>query len=232
MRRRRNRATWFPVLGVGDPGAQVTYDLRNFDFSAQPNVQAIPLIPDATPYVDTSIAGDHSLRDIVEGQTCLIERIVGKIVWGVDQFVPPGEPTPTTPNVGIFCTAFAVLPTDDAGSPAIPSDEYDPLLANNSAQPWLWRRTWVLANNQIAGLSDGGFNHPASNEFFASRDDGPHIDTKGTKRAIRREERIFMIHSTRSADNEVWDFNGASQVIADLRVLGMMVKAKNRSSFK
>lgn len=233
--RRRNRATWFPILGVGDPESQITVDTRLYNTPGtaaySPNVEAIPIIPDATALVDSTATGDFTLRDYVEGQTCIIERIVGKIVWSMASYDPG---TDSTPNTAICCTAFAVLPVDATGIPALPSSDFDPFLANNSAQPWLWRRTWVLANNQaIAPGVIAQFNDPASNEFFASRDDGPHIDTKGTKRAIRREERLFQINATSAIiTSSGTDLSAQLRCVSDLRVIGRMVKATNRSTFK
>lgn len=239
MRRRRNRSTWFPVLGAGIvQGQDITVDSRFFtvDRPDTPNVIALPLIPDQTSMPDTTSSDLFTLRDMVEGQTCIIDRVVGKVVWSMEQFVPAGEPpADTTTNLAVCCTALCVLPVDENGSPSVSSEEFDPLLVNNSQQPWLWRRTWVLANNAAFGgssIGDAFFSAPACNEFFASRDDGPHLDTKGTKRAIRREERLFIVHSARALDTLGDDGeNGQLIAIYDVRVIGHLVKATNKSTF-
>lgn len=234
MRRRRGRrATWFPVIGVGTtPGEQITLDSVEYtvDVLGTANVDARVVIPDGSAYLDTDVTQDHTLRDYVEGQTCIIERIVGKIVWQAFQFSPPNEDT--TAGAIACCTAFAVLPAGRDGTPDIPSNEYDPFLTNNSAQPWLWRRTWVLGNNLAeTDVGVGFYTNPASNEFFASVADGPHIDTKGTKRAIRREQRLYQINSVRGM-TDVSSMDGAARCTTDLRVIGRMVKSTNRSTFQ
>lgn len=236
-RKRQNRGTWFPVLGSLVGGSESEYlttmDRQAFSVSTDPgfaNIVANPLIPDETPDVESAGVAT-TLRDFVEGQTCIIHRIVGKIVWGVGQSQNAGY----SPNVIVCASGIAVLPVaDDTNIPDLPSDEYDPLRPQNSSQPWLWRRTWILANNaQVNVASAVGFNHPASNEFFASRDDGPHIDTKGTKRAIRREQRIFLVHNVMNADiNADEGTAGYAAVWTDVRVFGQMVRSRNKSTFK
>lgn len=237
MRRyRKNRSTWFPIIPFEEPdgtggGIGRTDDKRELTVWTNPGIRdciAIPLIPNES--FETGPANStETLRDFVEGQTCIIERIVGKIVWSMQQITDGGY----TPRLALCCTAFAVLPVDGDGNPDIGSDEWDPLLAKNAHQPWLWRRTWLLANTLAWAASNQGYPAPHCNEFFASRDDGPHIDTKGTKRAIRREQRIFMIHSVLNADPAADEGdNGLTYVNADVRVLGRMTRARNRSNFK
>lgn len=240
-RKRQNRSTWFPILGTDtfNTGAFSSYDTRDLTVHANyaPSVIAVPIIPDfsADPNDSTDTQG-YTLRDFVEGSACIIERIVGKIVWGIQQIPPPSEQS--TVAVAIACTAFAVLPTqnDDPGTPELPNiSEYDPLLAENMDKPYLWRRTWVLANNAAVpidpGVQAGQFSHPASNEFFASRDDGPHIDTKGTRRRVMRNERIWMIHSVMSLTGGDPEASGESQVVADVRVLGRLTRQRNKGTF-
>lgn len=239
-RKRRNRSTWFPILPFSD--AEGTFQTNNASYDARlfgvlthgtPNVAAIPLIPDVSTDPADSVATDNTLRDFVEGQTCIIERIVGKIVWWMGQNTPPADPNIAVTNC-VACTAFAVLGTaNDAGtSPELPSTEWDPLAAENAHKPWLWRRTWVLADNKVqTNLTHSEITLPSCNEFFASAYDGPHIDTKGTKRAIRRNERIFMIHSVRGFGDPDANLAGDAGVIADLRVLGRMTKSRNRGQF-
>jgi len=241
-RRRRNRSTWFPLLPFNEADGFVnaqdtTYDVRFLApvAAGDPNVIAVPIIPDTSYEPSDATATDATLRDYVEGQTCIIQRCVGKVVWSVQQFPPGAEER--TPNTVIACTALAVLGVDNdsgnQGSPELPSTEWDPLAAANAHKPYLWRRTWVLSNNlAIPDTSAGQYNDPASNEFFPGLGDGPHLDTKGTRRAIRRDERLFAIHSCRAISATDGTFIPAfARVIFDVRVLGMMVKARNKGQF-
>jgi len=238
--RRRNRATWFPILGFDTTasaaaGALSTVDVRTFEINANggPNVLAIPIIPDIDipPEVGQGVqdgAPIRTLRDIVEGQSCLIERIVGNIQWEIEQSSAAG----IVSTRAICCSALAVLPTvdDGTGDPAITSDEFDPLRADNSAQPWLWRRVWVMGNT--AATVDNAQTGLPTNNLFGSLAEGSKIDTKGTKRMIRREERIFLIHSVLQPFPDTEGTFVFGRVYADLRVIGTMRKAHNRSSFK
>lgn len=237
MRRRRtNRATWFPSLpwNSGGEGGLIGHD-ASFDAyilgalpNGAPNCIAIPWLPDITfDPSDNSIAEGSTLRDFVEGQTCIIERVVGKIQWQTRQEVAD------TNDTAVCCSAIAILPVNNdagnQGSPELPSTEWDPLAAANMHKPYLWRRTWVLANN--ATTRAPFYSAPASNAFFASRDDGPHVDTKGTKRAIRRGERLWVLHSVRQLSDGENEFGTFHEVVSDLRFIGRMVKSKNKGQF-
>jgi len=232
-RRRKNRSTWFPVLPTfeGDGGG-IGYTFFEYDQTIEtgsPTSSAIAtaLVADNTIPEGSQTADFSTLRDLVQGQTWLCERVVGKIVCRLDGQAGGGG----QPDV-ICCAALAVLPADDQGDPDLINDEYQPLAAQNAYQPWLWRRTWVLGNPNT-GIDSAEFKFmPTSNETFGSALDGPHLDTKGGRRMIQREQRLFLV--TQCASPSLSAATGDTTVdwIYDLRVLGRMVNAKNRSTFK
>lgn len=238
--KRRNRSTWFPILGFfNTEGAQNTsWDARPVTVNASgvSNVFALPLIPDQTHDPADVATEGYSLRDYVEGQTCIIDRVVGKINWAL-QSEAAASPRDVWTTV-ICASALAVLPVgEDSPTPEIASNEWDPLLATNLDKPFLWRRTWILGDQSSTGT--GGklplfFN--STNNQAGSVLDGPHLDTKGTKRAIRKNERLFMIHSIMGIETasgeQVASEDGAAVVIGDFRVLGRLIRGKNRSLFK
>lgn len=232
MRRRRNRSTWFPILGFEVAESTfTTVDIRELSVNNNgvPSVTVTTIINDIDRGSQNTITG-FSLRDQVEGQTCIIDRIVGKIVIERDALVVVPDEIATI----IACAAIAVLPTDDdgLGNPALTTADLDPLNPNNSANPWLWRRTWILG----ASGSDqvGGRGELPPHNLFGSVAEGSHVDTKGTHRAIRREERIFLIYSLQAAfpSNESVPLVNSVRAYADLRVVGRMTKARNKGSFK
>jgi len=239
-RKRRNRATWFPILGFNNNAPntpQITVDLRTTSVSSDgtENALFIPIIPDIDiPAEQAQEVGGivrTTLRDYVEGQTCIIERIVGNIIHEL----VPSFLKATVERI-IVCSAIAVFPTldDGSGNPALSAPELDPLFADNSANPWLWRRVWVLGDEKgtSSGLNPTAGSGLPTNNLYGSVAEGSKIDTKGTRRAIRREERLFLVHSFMNTSPNT---EGESRVInsfADLRVIGRMVKAHNRSSFK
>jgi len=231
-KRRRSGGTWLPVLptfiGEADEGYtwyESTLSLVNTVGSF--DRQAVPLVTDATPNVDAAQAGiNHSLRDLVEGQEYVLKRAVGK-VWGSLDQSSEGSGVSRI----ILCMALAVLPVQDVAptAPAIPDDDWDPLLAQNTMSPYLWRRTWVLSNNV---LSSQTMFFPNSTGGYGSVMDGGHLDTKGTNRRIRKEERIFILTSAMVQD--AVGTGGAGGVLwgYDLRFFGAMRRARNQSTFK
>lgn len=244
MRRRKRRGgAWLPLVGTvfGDGQPDATWfnftaewpsgttpgtgDRFRFGSTPEETVGAFVLTQDDTPDVDNPDTGS-SLRDFVEGQEYVLDRVVGKVYCGFGR--SEGEVL-----TAIVCCGLAVLPVDDGAptTPAMNIDDYDPLLARNAQAPWLWRRTWLLSNNAQPNLFPYS---PETNQQYGSVLDGPHLDTRGTKRRIRKEQRIFLVASAQvrnftqitSADPSFIDFT------VDLRLFGSMRKAKNISTFK
>jgi len=238
MRRRRVKSTWFPVLGTdrgnGNPLSSVFTEFTTINFSAAADFQVTPLIPDYSEDPSTS-TNEQTLRDFVEGQTSIIDRIVGKITCHFLQNVGSGESF-FQPIMAVAGAGIAVLPVDDSGTAITTGtgEEINPLLAENLDKPWLWRRTWTLVNNAQASVEGLFFKPrgPASNTEMGSVMDGPHIDTKGVKRAIQRNQRIFLIFGAADVTpGDVSNEDGSMFWTVDLRVLGRMRKARNRSIF-
>jgi len=236
-RRRRNRSTWFPVLGTenpADPNASLSTVYWTFtdalaDYTS--DIDVSPLIPDDSSDPSGSGTAGETLRDYVEGQTCVIDRIVGKIACAAQQIQETESESVVTAVVA--CAAIAVIPTDEAsGQPDISTQEYNPLIATNIDKPWLFRRTWTLGNN-MGNLNNGFpvFTQPSSNEFFPGLLDGPHVDTKGVRRNIRKNERIYLVLASQSITPGQPTEDLSVFWSVDLRVIGRMQKAKNRGHF-
>jgi len=233
-RRRRNRSTWFPILPTfeGDGGG-IGWTFYEYDDtidggSVNSPASATALVADQGIEEGSQTNDFSTLRDLVEGQTWLCERVVGKIVPRLDaQSGGGGAP------VVIACAALAVLPADQAsGAPELVNDDYQPLAAQNAYQPWLWRRTWLLSNPAINETNAAGFL-PTSAAGYGSVLDGPHLDTKGGKRVIQREQRLYLVTQCAVSNLAAGGLNDTTVTWNyDLRVLGRMIKAKNRSTFK
>lgn len=235
-RKRRNRGTWFPILGsqesIQDDTLRSVYTtFTDVLYNYKPSdTDVTPIIPDET--TDPNITAEGTLRDYVEGQSCVVERIVGKIVCAAQQKDGSGAGF-QPPNIMIACAAIAVLPVNDGGGHDIPEESINPLYAENMDKPYLFRRTWVLGNNKITTYTgDIDFTAPSCNEFFASRDDGPHVDTKGVRRSIQRNQRIFLLLSSANIQpGDVANEDGSVFWSVDLRCYGSMRRARNRSLF-
>jgi len=241
-RRRRSRYTWFPIVPtfVGESTTGVAwYNTATIISPDQGSTLgppvAIPVLSDQDIQVSQATQDPISLRDRVEGKDYAIERIVGKIWASVSQEVAE-DPGHYVAMATLFCAALAVLPVDDDGNPDISSSDYDPLEANNTMQPWIWRRTWTLYNN-LAVPVEPQAQGPRSIGEYGSVMDGGHLDAKSARR-VRREQRLFVIFQATTLQNAV---NGGdpnqprSTTLSygyDLRVLGAMRRARNESTFK
>lgn len=234
-RRRRSRATWFPIVPTlyGEEGDQeFTFWEDTAQIAGEPGsiaswsgesrgIQALTFDQTLQP---TDFAGNTTLRDMVQGQDWVCERVVGKVWGNVTQ----------SPEAGvrrlILCAALAVLPVNDDGSQSLIPAESDPLNADNSQQPWLWRRTWTLFNND---LLNSPFTGPTGiGNIAGGNADAGHLDTKGVKRRIRRDQRLFIVYSAVTLDGSNAGDPGDIIFGYDLRLVGGMRNAKNQSTFK
>lgn len=229
MRRKRTRATWLPVnptyFGENPNGVTWFEFQMELGSTTSDSVQrAVPLTLDETPDPDAEDSGQHTLRDFVEGQDFILDRVVGKANIGLE---PATEGSVSTAQA---CIAIAVLPTEPGSSqPSIPPEEWNPFFAQNGQQPWLFRRTWMLGNPNTNDLA--GKMYPISNSLApGSLQDGTHVDTK-VKRRIRREHRLYIVFGFSTVNTIGQADTSFGRCAYDLRVLGHMVNGKNTSSF-
>jgi len=231
MRRRRKRFTWFPinptVSGLSQPEAvtwfhQTQQVVLDFETGQSAFQTAIEILPDDTLQTSDQDQG-VSLRDLVEGQEYVVERIVGK-VWGAAEQAPTSDDNAwKTIIVGM---GIAVLPYGDDGELELAPEDYNPLRADNAQNPWMWRRTYTLWNNLVPEINTLG---PT-----AVQNDGPEygfVDVKSVRR-VRREQRLTMCVAVDTmeilGDGDTVEFAWGY----DFRVLGAMRKASNKSTFK
>lgn len=244
MRKRRvSRGAWLPVLPTifNENQIGVTFDIFSFFSEGLENgerigCQAIPLVIDETitPDVASGQAG-ASLRDIVEGQDYVCDRIVGKINAGI---TTGNEAAGDLVTHAIMCAGIAVLPVADNAqeTPALSIDDYDPLLADNCMAPWMWRRTWFVSTNDF-GAYTPPVNwpwYPSNSAWYGDGMSGDHVDTKGVKRRITKEQRLFLVgaaYQINGSTNEEL-FSNALTFTYDLRLHGSLRKTHNRSTFK
>lgn len=247
MRRKRgSRGTWLPVLPTAltqsEGGTQYatwyedSYSMVGFNNSYNGDAVAVPLIPDFTPQ-DANLTGqqDITLRDLVEGQDYVLKRTVGKVWATINNQAGSAGDFPLSPY--IFCLALAVLPVQDDNQsiPAMPNADFCPLNSQNSQQPWLWRRTWILQNTLNATQQTVDF--PAygaqSTWQYGSIADGGHLDTK-VQRRVRKDQRLFIVAQA----GQLLFGDGGTELPSsfrwgyDLRFFGAMRKANNKSTFK
>jgi len=191
------------VIIPGGPG--------NAHTEVQPIVADTPLNP--------ALAGaTNSLADL-EQSAYRLRRIVGKIFIGAQQAEGVGG---STANM-LVTAGLIVLRVDSTGAPLNTiTEDYSVNNLANIADPWIWRRSWVLTNIPQAVLSPGTPIAYEYNTAAGSVADGPHVDAK-TARIVGPEERLFLAVTGMSIDGNPNDqLNNRVFVDYDLRVLASM----------
>lgn len=183
-----------------------------------------------TPVVKDSPIGlgvqEATLSDI-EGSAYRLRRIVGKIYVECFQVEPAvGEPTDFIASAG-----FIILRTDDLGRPMnANNDTYNVNSLDSQGDPWIWRRSWRVANNTARPNSALAISAPSNHAYYGGGVlDGPHVDAK-TARIVSNEERLFLVLTVIPLDGNENDQNDARVLfLTDLRVLASMrTQAGNR----
>lgn len=228
-RRRRAQYRWFPAdptfYGESQTGSYYWTNILAGEPGASGEIFATAVLPDQS-YNDAQAgqSDNMTLRDYVEGQDYILKRMVGK-VWGSLEQVNAADHV----NSVILSMGFAILPVDDdTNAPALDSVDYDPLNPSNSMNPWIWRRTWILAN--LLG-PDTNFYYPNNLGAYGSVMDGGHVDSKSARR-VTREQRLFYIAAARTIESTGVVPEVQIQVGFDIRCLGAMRKGRNQSTFK
>lgn len=199
MRRRsKPRVVWLPQTNansIGD-GSQV-YQLAILNVtSATGDVgQAeLPMVLDAQ---ESAVTDAASLSDI-ESSGYRLRRIVGKVwVQCIQSAVELDTGSTYVVTAGFIVrrcdtatgASFAVLA--DA-TPPFPN--IDPGKIDNSGDPWIWRRSWILGNNNSLSATQTFQLMPTRNfgdDYGGGIAEGPHVDQK-TARIVGPEERLFL----------------------------------------
>lgn len=233
-KRRRSKGTWFPTLGILAGGEVNPISLTGIDgeSSVLDNGQVYTRIHVLTfDAPDEGFEATSTLADIV-GSEYLLRRVVGKFhaVYSGDAT----SPLYAKVSLGLFVArASGGNETDSQipiGAPAANwaagtsaentegAENYSPLAERTMREPWLFRRTWMLANSNHASTSTNPGSttgtaklaalawevFPPSTAGYGSVLDGPHIDAK-TLRKVGQDDRLYMAVSTAR-----WPLGGAS----------------------
>lgn len=240
--RRRRKYTWFPQLGF--QGAQPENDTTVLPITpavvpgsgALSDVVIFPIVPD-TPK-DTPTAGTENLDDFI-GNEYLLKRIVGR-VWfaaGFNDSTAPNVILDIAVGIGFFVaradrTAAAGASPIGTATAVERKENYGPLTLQNTREPWIWRRVWLVSNSTIVAATNAIVpgNYPRNN-LDGSVAEGSHIDAK-TARRVGDDDRLFCAIQTvatlvsgNPGDLQLQDFT------MDVRVLGALRKARGKSAF-
>lgn len=239
-RKRRPKVVWLPPaaeLRVGHDPAVSGIHPGAFQFSldiagaANVGDHVTALIPQVSDIPAAAFQGSalpiESLADIYSSGYRL-RRCVGKIVCGLSQ---PGTATGLASRVLITCGLIVLRVNEDGtvinNDATAPENYYSPSIINSWADPWIWRRTWVLGNNSEALADDAPF-FPEANTQYGSVMDGPHVDAK-TARVISNEERLFLVADMMILATQVGAGTTSCRFMGDLRfVASLKQMAGNR----
>lgn len=190
-REHRINATGAATSGRQNAGFTISLDVPTADIP-DGITAAIAVVAD-NPTNPALTGGVNTLSDL-ESSGYRLRRIVGKIVVGAAQ-VPEDA---LWKHVQVTC-GFIILRVGADGLPLTftnTPDAYSAASIENTADPWIWRRSYWLGNNAAiaaAGPAGQQFSFwPENNLTAGSALDGPHIDQK-TARVVGPEERLYLV---------------------------------------
>lgn len=239
---RKQRAIWIPVLGTEILGSEEVYHSAAFsgaqdrvetDRSSGPVTSFFPIVPDFTAGSESSGDRGTSLHDRAQGNNWMLHSIVGSLHLNCDDSLAAGAWKYVEVAAGFF---VARSEQGDDASPDLFTEEIDPLNADNMSDPWIWQRSWILANPSSTAVLRDDF--PISNVPYSGGDDrGTAVMTK-SRRHIRREHRLWFTISSMGWDGEAIGSQAAQidqprvQYRLDVRIAGRIVNnGKGASSF-
>ena len=206
MRRRtKPKVVWLPQTNALslDTAARSTWGLASVALNpngGQPaSTVEVPLVIDGNPTTDP-LATNASLSS-VESSGYRLRRIVGKVYCFLAQTEQASE------DIYGITVGFIVRRVDPNTGVSLASatpTEVDVGDIDNTMDPWIWRRSWVLSNGPIFSVASVApltnidaaqiaGKGPSTNfgTHYQSGNDGPHVDQK-TARIVGPEERLFM----------------------------------------
>lgn len=280
MRRRRSNGTWFPTLGsaaaVGDDTIRQNRSFAVLDcvYTGEPTTAVAPLTFDNPQDQDVTAQVDQTLSEIV-GSEYLLKRILGTIIVSAahNEFNTSQDTIPDPLiecGVGIFVAragdtdTSSLLPIglqSNAGQSIPDYNSYSVLSSDAIREPWMFRRTWLLApaslaynrmyNQQLSvtpafsssSAGAGGFMEQMpfnniQNGMAGTLKTGPWVDVK-SRRRVRQDDRLWLSISCRSAQWVIPSYAPNATDISDsrvffgwdLRLFGALRKARNSGNF-
>lgn len=256
MRRRRRAAhTWFPTIGA-QANVAVEDDVsgRPFTLEIAPtgavSITLTPVTLDQPAEAEDVPNTPGALANVL-GTEYTIKRIVGKIHAALEQKRNPDN-DPSTIQGALIAAGFFVARVNDpdftqpigGADVQIVKTSYNPFHPDCIREPWLWRRTWVLGNSAHVIVGAGGSTlggavptstFPRNTEEFGDGFSGSHIDIRVGRRVGNDERLFFVIAGTRHpvvAESEGLFNEGLTlDGYLDIRILGSLRRAHNRSTF-
>lgn len=249
MRYKRKRAkyVWLPgqwYYEDENPNGTPTNAIPNelpVAANGSPAITFSPIVLDSTledtdvnPATGAAAPTNITIADIVQSNEYFIKRICGNIWCVLGQ-----DSSSTIPGclveAGLF-VARADSNNDNLpiGSASQPFNGYDPAHPDTIREPWIWRRSWLLANSSGSPAQESYNWGPAANYgvYDGGLRTGPFVDQK-TARRIKSDERLFLAVSARA-----WPPVAGNYTIGltlyytrEFRVLGQLRRARTSGTF-
>lgn len=241
MRKRKAPVVWLPPaltdrLGTAPAEATVGIQSNSFIFTVTgPGLSAPPSTTEIALVKDFQNAGSGTVQTLTD-QTLAdlrssgyrLRRVVGKLFILVIQ-----DPAVVGPTIFKVTAGLMVRHVNDGGTSIAAAsglNQEDVSTANiqNFDDPWIWRRSWILANNTAGAIvldpSSGVIPGCNIQGYGSGMHEGSHVDAK-TARTVGAEERLFLDVSCEGVNGNAQDDPGAILVVGDLRVLGTMMSS-------
>jgi len=256
VRRRRRRVTWLPTNGTNLEIIQGTPDVgvnafqstftHNFN-TGYTKTDLIPLNPFDLPVepdnVPTSVTPFQTLNDVI-GNEYIVERIVGNCYCAC---ISNDSGSSSNSLKGWLATVGMFVARADDVNPNVPvgdvKSNYSPGLLQNTREPWMFRRTWLLnakvpaydtnpVNIRDLNLAESYNKLPVWNWEYQGLMAGPFFDIR-SKRRIRTDERLWLVNQVTGFPmlDEALTGIAQFQFIYDMRMLGALRRARNSSNF-
>lgn len=242
-RRRKPRVVWLPLdlnnrLGqapssatLGSQSGTLIAVLTANPLGAISTTQEFPIVKDFSgPTNVPGVADPEATLSDIENSGYRLRRIVGKIGLSVLQgaALVAGDASIFHVSAGFIIRRLAENFSPGGQSTALiastpgTQDNIDVANLNNTMDPWIWRRSWDLADVSASAIALDpnvvAFS-PSNYNYGAGIFDGPHVDAK-TARIVGPEERLYLDITVEGINGSAQGAPGAILVLADLRVLG------------
>jgi len=219
-RNRRPKVVWLPqtnafTIDDEDNGSTISTAVHDVTGAAGAKVDSLHGVVIDGEGQDP-LAAANTLADI-EDSTYRLRRIVGKIWCGVRQ------EQADSPALVCASAGFIILRVrPETSTPLDSADHYSVDNIRNGGDPWIWRRSWLLTNED-SSVDTSQFTTPGiSNNTIGGNSDGPHVDQK-TARIVGTEERLFLVLTTTVLIGDSLSQNAANvRWFWNLRVLASM----------
>lgn len=189
--------------------------------------EEIPIVKDFAGGPGGLVATQGATLADLEQSGYRLRRIVGKLGFSAiqDNAIDPNGATTWHITAGFIIRRVNQDGNSTASGNSGPTGEQtSPSNLNNIADPWIWRRSWDLANRSDNALlvDPNAVSFRESNYLYGGGSyDGPHVDAK-TARVVGPEERLFLTVSIEGINGNAQSPPGAVLLIGDIRVLASM----------